>query len=79
MARKYDRAVVQLQDGRELYLKNVSWGTSLEGTVVDTNYEVVIKASNVGVLIPNVSLQEFNRYIDGDLELLEAGRWDDTE
>lgn len=76
MTSKYNSAVVQLQDGRELYLRSVEWGTALRGRCSDTNQEVVIKSSNIALLIPDVSVNEYNEYLDDNLELVVSTRWD---
>jgi hypothetical protein len=74
----YDSAVVQLQDGRELYLRDLSSGPAgLTGRCNDTRNKVHVKSDNIALVIWDVPLHEYNDYIDGNEELVVTGRWDE--
>jgi len=74
----YDNVLVQLQDGRELYLEDVEWKTVLEGTDYDTGNEVIVDPSNIAVIIPNISHGEFQDHKDGVKNLItDDSRWDE--
>lgn len=72
----HDTAVVQLRDGRELYLREVSSGPAgLTGRCNDTHNEVHVKGDNIALAIWDVSLNEYNRHLEGEEELVVTGTW----
>lgn len=79
MASEYESAVVQLQDGRELYLRNVEWGTALRGRCNDSRKNVIVESSNIALVIPDVSVNEYNRHFEGEENLLVTGSWRDEQ
>lgn len=75
-----DNVVVQMRDGREVYLEDPEWGRDgLTGFDPNTGYVVSVRSSNISVVISDVTPSEYEAYVAGDRDLVTTRRWDDEE